>query len=265
MICDSRKPLIMGILNVTPDSFSDGGQFVTPNSAAAHALEMEQEGADLIDIGGESTRPNAEAVSAEEELKRVIPVIQALRDQIKIPISIDTTKSIVARAALEAGAEIVNDVSAGEWDLDLLKTVVDAKAGYVLMHAQGNPRTMQRNPCYEDVTEDVYQFLEKKLKSVEQAGIPFESMVIDMGFGFGKTMEHNLSLLKNVKRFNDLNRPILLGLSRKSFLRNLVNASSVEIATANAHFFGSLQGASLWRVHDVSQAVATRKMLEALV
>jgi dihydropteroate synthase len=254
----------MGILNVTPDSFSDGGFYSAPDAAVTRAMKMEEEGADLIDIGGESTRPDAPEVSAEEELRRVMPVIQGLQGKIKIPISIDTTKAIVAREALAAGAEIVNDVSAGEWDPSLIQTVAEAQAGYVLMHAQGNPRTMQKSPTYRDVVEEVFEFLKKKIEIVEQAGVSRESMVVDMGFGFGKTMEHNLSLLKNVKRFNALNRPILIGLSRKSFLRNLAGVDQLETATTSANIFGALQGASLWRVHEVAKAVAARKVLEAV-
>lgn len=263
LVCDPRKPLLMGILNVTPDSFSDGGAHFTADHAIAHALLMEHQGADIIDIGGESTRPQAAPISTDEELRRVIPVIEALCGKIKIPISIDTTKSIVAREAIKAGAEIINDISALEWDPSLLKTVVESQAGYVLMHCQGRPQGMQMNPRYEDVTEEIYLFLKKKLEIVVDAGVCLESVVIDMGFGFGKTMEHQLTLLKNLRRFTELNRPILLGVSRKSFLRKLVGVDSVETATTAAHLLGSSQGVSLWRTHEIVQAVAARKVWEA--
>jgi dihydropteroate synthase len=260
--CDPRRPLLMGILNVTPDSFSDGGSHFTSDKAVAHALLMEQQGADIIDIGGESTRPQSTPVSTEEELRRVLPVIESLRSKIKIPISIDTTKAIVAKAAINAGAEIINDISATEWDPALLKTVVETQAGYVLMHCQGRPQEMQRNPQYQDVTEEIFLFLKKKLENAVNAGVCFESVVMDVGFGFGKTMEHQLTLLKNLKRFTQLNRPILLGVSRKSFLRQLVGQDSVEAATTAAHLLGSSQGVSIWRTHDIPQAVAARKILE---
>ncbi len=251
----------MGILNVTPDSFSDGGTYFSCEKAVECALRMEAEGADLIDIGGESTRPHAPAVSATEELDRVIPVFEALRGKIQIPLSIDTTKSLVAREAVAAGAEVINDVSAFEWDQELLSVVRESQAGYILMHAQGNPSTMQLNPHYADVVQEIYDFLKNKLENVERAGVSPESVVIDVGFGFGKTMEHHLTLLKHLRRFTELNRPILLGVSRKSFLRQLVGAAFVESGTTAAHLLGSRQGVSLWRTHDIATAFAARKVL----
>ncbi len=261
--CDAQKPLIMGILNITPDSFSDGGSYFSCEKAVDHALFMEEQGADLIDIGGESTRPQASPVSLEEELKRVLPVIESLRGKIKIPISIDTTKSIVAREAIAAGAEILNDVSAFEWDSELLKVIQDSQAGYILMHAQGKPTTMQNNPQYNEVVQEVYDFLKIKLQVIEEAGVSLESVVMDVGFGFGKTMEHQLTLLKNLRRFTELNRPLLLGVSRKSFLRQFAGPESVETATTAVHLLSALQGISLWRTHDISHAVAARKVLGA--
>lgn len=251
----------MGILNVTPDSFSDGGIYFSCEKAVERALRMEEEGADLIDIGGESTRPKALAISAAEELDRVMPVFEALRGKIQIPLSIDTTKSLVAREAIAAGAEVINDVSAFEWDPELLTIVRETHAGYILMHAQGTPSTMQLNPQYEDIVPEIYDFLKNKLEIVERAGVSLENVVIDLGFGFGKTMEHHLTLLKHLRRFTELNRPVLLGVSRKSFLRQLVGVEFVESATTATHLLGSRQGVSLWRTHDIATAVAARKIL----
>lgn len=261
LTCDTHHPLIMGILNVTPDSFSDGGTHFSLPKAIDHALRMQDQGADLIDIGGESSRPQATPVSLEEELQRVIPLVQGLRGKIQIPISIDTTKSEVARQALEAGAEIINDISAGSRDPALLSVVKDYQAGYVLMHSQGTPQTMQNKPEYMDVVEDIFLFLKNNLQILLSAGLSPESVVVDIGFGFGKTMEHNVTLLKNLQRFVALDRPVLVGLSRKSFLRNRFGAEAAETSTSLAHFWSALQGASLWRTHDIAQAITTRKIL----
>ncbi len=206
-----ERPLIMGVLNVTPDSFSDGGRYLDPDAALDRALELEAEGADIIDLGGESTRPGAETVSEEVELARVLPVAKKLRGRLKIPLSIDTWKASVAVAALNEGAEIVNDVSAGRWDHLLWPAVAQFRAGYVLMHALDRPATMQKEPVYTDPAGEIVDFLGKFLARAEENGIALESIVCDPGFGFGKTVTHNLTLLRDLESFRTLRRPILVG------------------------------------------------------
>jgi dihydropteroate synthase len=254
----------MGIVNVTPDSFSDGGRHFSLETAIAGAIEMEKSGADLLDIGGESTRPGATPVSVEEELRRVIPVFNALRGKISIPLSIDTTKAEVARQALKAGASIVNDISGGEWDSGLWPVVAEAQAGYILTHCQGRPATMQQQPTYENLVEEVYSYLSQKILAAERAGISTNRVVCDVGIGFGKTMEQNWQLLRALDRFVSLGRPLLVGLSRKSFLRNLVSPGGLEGATTAAQVMAASNGASLWRVHDVPAAVASARVVESM-
>src|SRR5476649_1669027 len=213
------RPMIMGVLNVTPDSFSDGGRYLDPEQALDRALEIEAEGADIIDLGGESTRPGAATISEEVEQARILPVVRKLRGRLKVPLSIDTWKASVAVAALNEGAEIVNDVSAGRWDHLLWPAVAQFRAGYLLMHALDRPATMQKEPAYVDVTAEIVDFLGKFLARAEENGIALESMVCDPGFGFGKTLGHNLTLLRDLEAFRTLRRPVLVGLSRKSFLK----------------------------------------------
>jgi dihydropteroate synthase len=257
------RPLVMGILNVTPDSFSDGGRFTDPEAAVARAQQMESEGADLIDIGGESTRPGAAPVSVEEECCRVLPILDRLLDRVRIPISIDTTKTEVARRALEAGAEIVNDVGGGEWDPGLLPLVAEKKAGYVLMHSRGRPGTMQDNPQYENVVEEVRAWLERRLTDCAKLGLPAENIVCDPGIGFGKTVEHNMALLAGLPRLAELGRPILVGVSRKSFLKRLGGEEHLALSNVVAQVWSSALGASIWRVHDVVEAAAAARLIQA--
>jgi dihydropteroate synthase len=248
------RPLLMGILNVTPDSFSDGGQFQLVENAVARALQMEADGADIIDIGGESTRPGAEPVMLEEELRRTIPVIRELATRVRAPISIDTTKAEVARQALEAGAEIVNDISGLTFDPDILEVCRLHDAGICLMHIQGTPQTMQQNPTYVDVVEEVIDFLQQQVDRCLMAGILPERMCIDPGIGFGKTAEHNLQLLKSVSRLQrDLQRPVLIGHSRKRFLSKILGRSveERESGTIGVSIALAEQGVDILRIHDV--------------
>ena len=208
----------MGVLNVTPDSFSDGGEFFGTNAAVARGIQIAEEGADIIDIGGESTRPGAEPVSAKEELKRVLPVIEELRAKIDISVSIDTSKSDVASAALDAGASIINDVTAGQGDEKMLPLAAKRKAAIVLMHMQGEPRTMQKNPQYGDVVQEVADFFRQQYDRALECRIDPMCIAFDPGIGFGKTLEHNVTLLKNLERLHVHGRPLVVGVSRKSFL-----------------------------------------------
>ena len=248
------RPLLMGILNVTPDSFSDGGQFQLVENAVARALQMEADGADIIDIGGESTRPGAEPVTLEEELRRTIPVIRELATRVRTPISIDTTKAEVARQALEAGAEIVNDISGLTFDPEMLEVCRLHDAGICLMHIQGTPQTMQQNPTYVDVVQEVIDFLQQQVDRCLMAGILPERMCIDPGIGFGKTAEHNLQLLKSVSRLQrDLQRPVLIGHSRKRFLSKILGRSvdERESGTIGVSIALAEQGVDILRIHDV--------------
>jgi dihydropteroate synthase len=245
---------IMGIVNVTPDSFSDGGAFLDPGDAAAHAQRLINEGADILDIGGESTRPGAEAVEAPQEIDRVVPVISAVVG-VGTVISIDTSKAVVASAALSAGATIVNDVTA-LGDPDMAGVVAERGAGLVLMHMLGTPRTMQENPTYEDVVDDIKAFLAGRIERAVDAGVPEEKIWIDPGIGFGKTVEHNLELLRRLGEFRELGRPILVGTSRKSFIGKLTGAEVGDRlgGTLATDVLAYANGAEIIRVHDVAPA-----------
>lgn len=258
-----ERPLIMGILNVTPDSFSDGGVYLDPEAALDRALELEAEGADLLDIGGESTRPGAELITPELELGRILPVLRRLQGRIGIPVSVDTWKSMVAHAALQDGADIINDVSAGRWDPKLWATVAHHRAGYVLMHALDRPATMQTTPEYVDPAAEIADFLGKFLARAEENGIALESMVCDPGFGFGKTLTHNLTLLRDLPAFAVLRRPLLVGLSRKSFLNLVGGSESSELTNQWAHLWATARGAAIWRVHDVPAAMQAARVAGA--
>ena len=261
-----RPTLVMGIVNVTPDSFSDGGRFLAADAAVKHALALIAEGADLIDIGGESTRPNAAPVDEAEELRRVLPVLEALAPVVKVPLSIDTQKPGVARAALRAGASVVNDIAANRTDDALWRIVADAGAGYVAMHMQGTPQTMQREPVYADVVGDVRGFFAERLPRFRAAGIPDENVVLDVGIGFGKTLRHNLELLAALPGFRSFARPLLLGVSRKSFLGKLLGAEVEQRLPAAlacaSHAVAA--GVQIIRVHDVLATVQAVRMTEAI-
>ena len=258
-----ERPLVMGVLNVTPDSFSDGGRYLDPEQALDRALEMEAEGADIIDLGGESTRPGAETIGEEVELARILPVVRKLRGRLTVPLSIDTWKATVAVAAMNEGAEIINDVSAGRWDQLLWPAVAQFGAGYVLMHALDRPAKMQQEPYYSDVSGEITDFLAKYLARAEENGLTLESMVCDPGFGFGKTLTHNLTLLRDLESFRRLRRPIVVGLSRKSFLKLIGGLQPLEITNDQAHMWATARGASIWRVHDVPAACRAARLAGA--
>jgi dihydropteroate synthase len=262
-----RPALVMGVVNVTPDSFSDGGQFMDPRAAVNRALEQVRQGAEIIDIGGESTRPRAVPVEEAEERRRVLPVIEQLASCIKVPISIDTMKPGVARAALEAGASIVNDVAACNADERMWRVVAETGAGYVCMHMQGTPQTMQANPVYTDVVCEVGEFFSRGLLRLSDCGVKREQVIIDPGIGFGKTLEHNLRLLGGLGRFAACGRPLLIGVSRKSFMGTLLGGEAggrLPAALACASL-AIESGAQIVRAHDVAETVQALRMTEAIV
>ena len=249
----------MGILNVTPDSFSDGGKFLSVENAVKHGIRMMDEGADIIDIGGESTRPNSEVISLEEEQRRVLPVIAALKPEAHkrgIKLSIDTRNASTMGEAVKAGADIINDVSALTHDPDSLKTAAATNAHIILMHMQGTPQTMQHNPTYNNVVQDVYDYLEQRIADCTNAGIEKSRLIIDPGLGFGKTAEHNMALLNNTRTFQKLGVPVLIGASRKSFLVKLAGLKDGQDrlpASLTAARIAAQQGAQILRVHDVAE------------
>ena len=269
-----ERTLIMGILNVTPDSFSDGGQFVTLDTALAHAEQMIAEGADVIDVGGESTRPGGEPISVEQEIERVVPVISALAQRSDVPISVDTTKSEVARAALDAGAAIVNDISALRFDFYVADAVARAGAGLVLMHSRGTPATMHRLPPVADIMHEVTHSLRASINMAERRGVKRESIVIDPGIGFGKSQQQNLELIAKlgqlIAAFPDY--PLLIGASRKSFIGRLLASEDGVPAPAEDRLYGTLatitaailNGAHIIRVHDVKATVETIRVAESI-
>ncbi|WP_366919065.1 dihydropteroate synthase [Geobacter sp.] len=256
----------MGILNVTPDSFSDGNVYFDPSRAVARALEMEAEGADIIDIGGESTRPFAPPVGADEELRRVVPVVEALAGRLSIPISVDTYKAVVARAAVNAGAEIVNDVSGLTFDAEMAATVAETGAGLVVMHTRGTPDSMQLSTGYGDIVAEVLAFLEESLSIARSARIPAERVVVDPGIGFGKSKEGNLEILRRMREFAILGRPVLLGTSRKGFIGKVLGREVDErlFGTAATVALGVAEGASIFRVHDVKAMRDVADMAHAI-
>lgn len=257
----------MGIINATPDSFSDGGRFLRPDAAVAHGLEMEAQGAEILDVGGESTRPGAEAVSADEEAARVLPVIEGLKDAgTGCTISIDTSKAEVARAALGAGATIVNDVSALS-DSEMARVCVDGEASLILMHMKGSPRTMQEDPTYGDVVAEVRDFLGERIEAAVGDGVPEEMILIDPGIGFGKTVEHNLELIDRLGELRSLRRPIVLGASRKSFIGRIGGGEASDRlgGTIAAGVLGLERGADVLRVHDVAPAREAILVAEAIL
>jgi dihydropteroate synthase len=273
-VCGAR-PAVMGIVNVTPDSFSDGGRFLEPDAAIAHGIALAAHGADALDVGGESTRPGAAPVPAEEELARVVPVVERLATVTNVPVSIDTTKSAVARAALDAGATVVNDVSAGRLDPEILRVTAEAGAGYVVMHMQGEPRTMQADPRYDDVVVEVGDFLVERIDAACAAGIAPAAIAADPGVGFGKTVEHNLLLLAGLRALAArVEVPVMVGTSRKTFIgRLLARATGApddlpvdqrEEGTLATVVWAVDQGASIVRVHDVLPAVRAVRLLDAM-
>ncbi|HWX19805.1 MAG TPA: dihydropteroate synthase [Candidatus Binatia bacterium] len=262
-----RPALVMGIVNVTPDSFSDGGQFLEPQAAAAHAWELVAQGAEIIDVGGESTRPGAVPVPEAEELRRVMPVLEQLAARFPVPISIDTMKPAVARAALQAGASIVNDVGASRADPAMWRLVAETGAAYVCMHMQGTPQTMQLRPCYTDVVREVNTFFLERVEQMNGCRVDQEQIILDPGIGFGKTVEQNLQLLGALQKFVELERPVLLGVSRKSFLARIAGegpAGRLPAALACA-CLAVEAGVAIIRAHDVAATARAIRMAEAIV
>ncbi len=262
---DLSRPQVMGVLNITPDSFSDGGDFFAPEKAVQRALQMESEGAAIIDIGGESTRPGAEPVAEADEIRRVVPVIEALQSRLRVPISIDTQKPGVMRAAIQAGAGFINDVNALR-EPGALDAAAECGVPVCLMHMQGDPRTMQGDPQYGDVVDEVKMFLQQRLSVCEQAGIRSERIVLDPGFGFGKTAHHNLQLLARLEEFGRLGRPVVVGLSRKSMIGKLLGLEVGERLPASIALavLAVERGARLVRSHDVAATWQALQMSTAL-
>jgi dihydropteroate synthase len=264
----SQRGLIMGVLNVTPDSFSDHGEFFSTGKAIERGLAMAAEGADIIDVGGESTRPGSEPVATDEELRRVIVVVENLRAKIDVPISIDTSKAEVARAAIEAGASIVNDVTGGRGDETMLPVVAETKSALIIMHMQGTPRTMQVRPRYGDVVEEILEFFRQQYACAIGSSIDPMAIAFDPGIGFGKTLEHNLDLLARLERLRAHDRPLVVGVSRKSFLGKLIESPNISDRLVPGIALTSLlraQGVDVFRVHDVKESVHALRASEAIL
>lgn len=262
-----KKTYIMGIVNVTPDSFFNGGRYFDVQKAVDHAFRLVEEGADILDIGGESTRPGAEPVSIDEELRRVIPVIEAISKRISIPISIDTYKARVAEETIKAGATIINDISGLRFDPEMPEIVRKYKVPVVVMHIKGTPKDMQKNPYYEALIPEIIEYLRNSIVIAKQAGIDENMIIIDPGIGFGKLPEHNLTIIKNLKEFSNLGRPLLVGVSRKSFIGKVLNEASPEKrleGTASAVAISVINGANIVRVHDVGFMSKVVKMADAI-
>lgn len=260
-----RPALVMGVVNVTPDSFSDGGRFVTASAAVKHALQLAEEGADIIDIGGESSRPRATPVAEAEELRRVLPVVEELAGQLAIPISIDTVKVAVAKKALRAGASIINDIGANRTDAEMWELAAESGAGYVAMHMQGTPQTMQDKPFYRDVVAEIGEFFEERLRRLQACGVSTEQVALDVGLGFGKREEDNLRLLAEFRHFTKYGRPLLLGASRKSFM-NRWSGTKERLAPSLACACWAVEnGAHIIRCHDVAATRAALRTTEALI
>jgi dihydropteroate synthase len=264
----SQHALIMGVLNVTPDSFSDGGEFFTPHRAIERGVVMAAEGAHIIDVGGESTRPGSEPVAADEELRRVIPVIEKLRQKIDLPISIDTSKAEVARAAIEAGASIVNDITGGREDERMLPLIADTKSALIIMHMQGTPRTMQIQPRYADVISEISEFFRQQYARALGLNIDPMATAFDPGIGFGKTLEHNLKVLAQLERLRVNDRPLVVGVSRKSFLQKLIGSPQIaDRLVAGVALTSILRagGGDVFRVHDVKENVYALRVAEEVL
>jgi dihydropteroate synthase len=264
----SGRGMIMGVLNVTPDSFSDGVRFFDPETAVARGLEMASEGADIIDVGGESTRPGAEPVDVKEELRRALPVIEQLRRKMDKLISIDTSKAEVAAQALGAGASIINDVTGGRGDSNMLPLAAERKAALIIMHMQGNPRTMQISPHYDDVVTEVADFFLQQYRRALECSVDPMGIAFDPGIGFGKALVHNIELLKNVARLRVHDRPLVIGVSRKSFMSKLTGAGEMHERLTPTVALTSLlraRGADIFRVHDVKENVAALRVAETML
>ena len=260
---DLNKTLVMGVLNITPDSFSDGGLFVDVDTAIAHAKQMVNDGAEIIDVGGESTRPKSEAVTEEEELNRIVPVIKRLVNKVKVPISVDTYKPKVAEECIKLGANLVNDIT-GLRNKEMIEVVAKYKAPVVIMHMKGEPKNMQENPTYKDVVKEIKEFLNDRINEAQKAGI--KNIIIDPGIGFGKSAEHNLQILKRLNEFKELKCPILVGPSRKSFIGNITGLPVNERleGTIAAISIAIMNGANIVRVHDVKECKRAVQIVDAV-
>ena len=261
------RTLVMGIVNVTPDSFSDGGEFCDPAAAIEHGMRLAGEGADILDIGGESTRPGAQAVGAEEECERVLPVVEALAAEVGVPVSIDTSKAAVAQRAIEAGAAMINDVTALRSDPEMPRVAAEAGVPVVLMHMLGSPRTMQNDPQYDDLMGEIIAYLRGSMALALDAGVPEDQLVVDPGIGFGKALEHNLEIMRRLPQLRSLGCPILLGTSRKSFIGAVTGAEAAErvFGTAATVALGIARGAHIVRVHDVAAMRQVAQMTDAML
>ena len=262
-----ERTYLMGVLNVTPDSFSDGGEFYAPAAALAQAQRLVEAGADIIDIGGQSTRPGAQQVSVEEELNRVLSVVEAVRSQLSVPISVDTTRAVVAQRAVEAGADMVNDISGGTFDPDMLSTVAQLGVQLVLMHIRGTPQTMQQLTDYQDLIGEIYEFLDRQLAAAERAGIERSRLIVDPGIGFAKTAEQNLEILRQLPIFRSLGVPLLVGVSRKSFIGRILNQPDPKgrvWGTAAACCAAIAGSADILRVHDVLEMHDVCRVADAI-
>lgn len=263
----SKKTYIMGVLNITPDSFSDGGLYFDKSAAIKRAIQMVEDGADIIDIGGESTRPGSESITIDEELRRTIPVIEALAKKIKIPISIDTYKSEVALAALDSGASMVNDISGLRFDPKMSEVVSEYKVLVVIMHIKGRPKDMQQNPVYEALVPEIMDYFRASISIAKQSDISDDKIIIDPGIGFGKTPEHNLTIINNLREFTSLEKPILIGPSRKAFIGKILGDVPVTDrleGTSAAVAISIMNGANMIRVHDVKEMVKVAKIADAV-
>jgi dihydropteroate synthase len=257
--------LVMGIVNVTPDSFFDGGKFLAPEAAVTHALDLVEEGAAILDIGGESTRPGAAPVEEREELRRVLPVIEALASRVQVPISIDTMKPGVARAAVAAGASLINDVGANRQDPAMWRLAAETGAAYVCMHMRGTPQTMQQDPVYQDVVAEIGAFFADRLTQLNHCGVPSEQIILDPGIGFGKTVEHNLQVLGRLETFGRFGRPLLLGVSRKSFIGKLLGTDNRLAGGLACACLALEAGVKIIRTHDVAPTLQALRMAEAIL
>lgn len=263
----SSRTHLMGVLNVTPDSFSDGGRFFKLEEAIKQGLKLTEEGVDMIDIGGESTRPGSEPVTIEEELRRVIPVIEELAKRIDLPISIDTYKSGVAKEALDSGALMVNDISGLRYDPEMKKVIAEYDVPLVLMHIKGTPKNMQENPKYENLLEDIKSYLNQSISIAEEAGIGEDKIIIDPGIGFGKTLDDNLKILKNLVEFKSLGKPVMIGVSRKSFIGKILDLPTDERLEGSLASMAAaiMNGANILRVHDVKESKRVAKLVDAIL
>jgi dihydropteroate synthase len=262
-----ERTLVMGVLNITPDSFSDGGHYFEPQRAIEHGLRMAEEGADIIDIGGESSRPGSDPLSPDEELKRIIPAIERLASSLAIPLSVDTNKALVAERAIEAGAQMINDISGLRFDPQLPEVAARYDTPLIIMHIKGSPKTMQQDPSYDDLMGEIIDYLQEGIERAERAGVDPHQVIVDPGIGFGKRVQDNLTIIHRLAELNTLGRPLLIGTSRKSFIGSVLNAAvnQREVGTVATVAVSVLKGAHIVRVHDVASARQAVDMADAII